>query len=76
VFVKLFNLPLQELGPLFLEHGIWIDGNTLANIITARPQDFRTGCKEVLVDSRQLEGDQLLKMDWGKGDIFLQVKPI
>jgi hypothetical protein len=76
VFVKLFNLPLQELGPFFLEHGIWIDGNTLANIITARPQDFRTGCKEVLIDSRQSEADQLLKMDWGKGDIFLQVKPI
>ncbi len=76
VFVKLFNMPLQELGPLFLERGIWIDGNTLANIITARPEDFRTGCKKVLVDARELEADRLLKMDCGNGDIFLQVKTI
>jgi hypothetical protein len=76
VVVKLFNLPLKELGPFFLERGIWIDGNILANIITARPEDFRTGCRKVLIDGRPLEADQLLKMDWGKGDIFLQVKLI
>jgi len=76
VFVKLFNLPLQELGPIFLERGIWIDGNILANIITARPEGFRTGCKKVLVNGRQLEADQLLEMDWGNGEIFLQVKTI
>ncbi len=76
VFVKLFNLPLHELGPFFLEHGIWIDGNTLTNLITPHPEDFQTGCKKVLVDGRQLEADQLLKMDWGNRDIFLQVKTI
>jgi len=76
VFVKLFNLPLQELGPFFLERGIWVNGNILANIITARTNDFRTGCKEILVDSRQLETDQLLKTAWGNGNIFLQVKTI
>jgi hypothetical protein len=76
VFVKLFNLPLQELGPFFLEHGIWTDGNILKNIITARPEDFRTGSKKILIDSRQLDPDQLLEMDWGIGEIFLQVKTI
>jgi len=76
VFVKLFNLPLQELGPLFLEQGIWIDGNIFKNVVTDRLDDFRTGCKEVLLNGRRLEPDQLLKMDWGNGDIFLQVKII
>ncbi|HYA13254.1 MAG TPA: hypothetical protein VEF33_02835 [Syntrophales bacterium] len=76
VLVKLFNLPLQELGPFFLEHGIWIDGNIFKNVITVRLDDFRTSCKEVLVNGRRLEPDQLLKMDWGNGDIFLKVKTI
>ena len=25
VLIKLFNMPLQELGPIFLEHGIWVE---------------------------------------------------
>jgi hypothetical protein len=76
VFVKLFNLPLQELGPFFLEHGIWTDGNILKDIITTRLEDFRTGSKKILIDGRQLDPDQLLEMDWGIGEIFLQVKTI
>jgi hypothetical protein len=76
VFVKLFNLPLQELGPIFLKRGIWIDGYIFKNIITIRLADFRTGCKEVLVDGRRFDPDQLMKMDWGNGDILLQVKTI
>jgi len=76
VFVKLFNLPLQELGPIFLERGIWINGGTFKNIITIRPDDFRTGCKDVLVDGSRFDPDQLLKMDWGNEDILLQVKTI
>jgi hypothetical protein len=73
-FVKLFNLPLQEVGPLFLERGAWIDGNTLNNILTTRSDDFRKGCRVDLADGRQFDPDQLLEMDWGTGEIFLQVK--
>jgi hypothetical protein len=74
VFVKLFNLPLQEVGPLFLERGVWIDGNNLKDILTTRSDDFRKGCRVELADGRQFDPDQLLEMDWGTGEIFLQVK--
>ena len=74
VFVKLFNLPLQELGPLFLEHGIRIEGNVLKNLIAGRLDSFRVGCREAFVNSRRFDPDQLLEMDWGSGEIFLQVK--
>ena len=74
VLVKLFNMPLQELGPIFLEHGIWVESDKLKDILKARADDFQKGCGEVLADGRQLEFKQFLEMDWGGGDIFLQVK--
>ena len=74
VFVKLFNLPLQEVGPLFLERGVWIDGNNLKDTLTTRSDDFRKGCQVELANGRQFDPDQLPEMDWGTGEIFLQVK--
>jgi hypothetical protein len=76
VSVKLFNMPLQELGPIFLKHGIWVESDKFKDILKARADDFQKGCGEVLADGRQLEFKQFLEMDWGMGDIFLQVKTI
>ena len=50
ILVKLFNMPLQELGPIFLEHGIWVEGNKLKDVFNARADDFQRGCREVLAD--------------------------
>ncbi len=76
VSVKLFNMPLQELGPIFLEHGIWVESNKFKDVLKARADDFQRGCREVLGDGRQFEFRQFLEMDWGMGDIFLQVKTV
>jgi hypothetical protein len=74
VVVKLFNMPLQELGPVFLEHGIWVESNKVKDVLKARADDLQRGCREVIADGRKSEFKQLLEMDWGGGDIFLQVK--
>jgi hypothetical protein len=74
VSVKLFNMPLQELGPIFLKHGIWVESNKFKDVLKARADDFQKGCGEVLADGRQFEFKQFLEMDWGMGDIFLQIK--
>ena len=74
VLVKLFNMPLQELGPIFLEHGIWVASNKFKDVLKARADDFQKGCSEVLADGRQFEIEQLLEMDWGSENIFLSVK--
>jgi hypothetical protein len=76
VLVKLFNMPLQELGPIFLRHGIWVEGDKFKDVLKARADDFQRGCGDVLADGRQFEFKQFLEMDWGMGDIFLQVKTI
>jgi hypothetical protein len=76
VLVKLFNMPLQELGPIFLRHGIWVESDKFKDVLKARADDFQRGCGDVLADGRQFEFKQFLEMDWGMGDIFLQVKTV
>ena len=76
VLVKLFNMPLQELGPIFLKHGVWVESDKFKDVLKARADDFQRGCGEVLADGRQFEFKQFLEMDWGRGDIFLQVKAV
>lgn len=74
VFMKLFNLPLRELGPIFLERGIFVEGSNLKEVFLIHKAVFRTECKAARVDGRNIDPDQLLEMDWKTGDIFLQVK--
>ncbi|HET6461323.1 MAG TPA: hypothetical protein VFG29_11135 [Syntrophales bacterium] len=76
VLMKLFNMPLQELGPVVLERGVWIEGERLRDVLKARADAFQAGCKAVMADGREFTLNQLLEMDWGRGDIFLQVKRI
>jgi hypothetical protein len=76
VLVKLFNMPLQELGPIVLEHGIWVESDKFKDVLKARADDFQRGCGDVLADGRKFEFRQFLEIDWGRGDIFLQVKTV
>ncbi len=76
VLIKLFNMPLQELGPIFLEHGIWVESNKFKDVLKARADDFQRDCRGVLADGRKFEFKKFLEMDWGIRDIFLEVKTI
>jgi hypothetical protein len=74
VFMKLFNLPLRELGPMFLERGILVSGNTLHEVLKAHANDFRKGCRAALVDGRNFDPDQLREIDWQNKEVNLQIK--
>jgi len=74
VFMKLFNLPLIELGPMFLKRGILVDGGKLKEVLTAHADNFRKGCRSALVNGRNFDPDQLREMDWQNKEVFLQIK--
>lgn len=74
VFIKLFNLPLRELGPMFLEHGILVGWSALKEILAAHDDDFRKGCRSVFVDGRNFDLNQLQEVGLKNGEIFLQIK--
>jgi hypothetical protein len=72
--MKLFNLPLRELGPMFLEHGILVSGSTLKDVLATHVDDFRKKCGTILVDNQKINMEQFREMDWENEYIFLQVK--
>lgn len=78
VRLKLFNMVLKELGPYFLEKGIFVGASHLNALLMEQSNDFRPACREILlnhrpVDFSHLEDGQLaLRFDW----VFLTVKTV
>ncbi len=54
VVVKLFNLLVDDLGPIFLKQGILIKEKQLADFFGSRPSDFWTGLKSAYFDSQKI----------------------
>ena len=73
VNLKLFNLVVRELGPAFLEQGVWIKGNRLQEFILHYADELMQGCKALELDGNTLKIDQLTQMDLSSKSIFLKV---
>ena len=74
VLLKLFNLPLRELGPTFLKRGVWIKGKDLSDFFERQPDDFRAGCHMAQLGGKDLDVAELLEKKWTDEDVFLQVR--
>jgi hypothetical protein len=75
IVVKLFNLTIRELGPLFLERGIWLDGEEAGDLFKNRIRDVSEGCVQARVDDRIADPTEILSLDFSAGGVFLQVRP-
>ena len=73
VMLKLFNLVARDLGSIFLNHGICVSGEYLADFLRKMPEDFWSGCREVKKDGQALDVEKLLQMDLGKENVLLKV---
>ncbi|MEN8243960.1 MAG: hypothetical protein ABFS43_03555 [Thermodesulfobacteriota bacterium] len=74
VTVKLFNMVLKELGPGFLERGIWIDGERVQDFIKSQPQGFRQYVQALPLDGTPLSTDGFLEQDLSNTSTFLNVR--
>lgn len=74
VKLKLFNLTGKEIGPFFLEQGIWISGTDLENILNKYGHDFQTGCRLAEINNKKLSIEKLFQIDWQKKAVFLRVE--
>jgi len=74
VSLKLFNLLLREIGPAFLEKGIWIHGRDLQNFIEGKLDDFSTGCKKAILDDKEVDLKTLHEMKWADKNVFLLLR--
>ena len=71
--VKLFNLLVKELGPLFLEKGIQVDSDTVSELFNNRRRRLLDGCRAAELDGKPIEPERLIEMELPPGDISLQV---
>lgn len=74
IIVKLFNLTIRELGPMFLERGIWIDAEDLKEFFKSQSHDLGGGGVEATVDGRNIDMAKILSWDFTAERIYLQLQ--
>ena len=74
VTLKLWNLVVKELGPTFLERGIWIQGQEIGSLVERHWEALKAGCKAVAIKEKPAAVDSLREADWKTDLVFLQVK--
>ena len=74
VTLKLFNLLVSEMGPLFLKRGIWISGHELKEFINSLKSGIDVFDYRVEKEGHELNPKMLTKPEWISSDtrIFLQ----
>jgi len=75
ITLKLWNLVVREIGPIFLQQGIWIKGEDVRSFIESQREELKTGCVSVELKDQPADVDSLCEVDWKANLVFLQVKP-
>ena len=73
ITLKLLNLVAKELGPTFLQQGVWIQGEELRSFIERHAEALVTGCLAVERQDTPVEVASLSKADWKTNLVFLVV---
>lgn len=60
VHIKLYNLLMVELGPLFLSKGICVESSYLKSFLSDQPVSFWNGCRDTSINGRPVSKEQLL----------------
>ena len=73
ITLKLFNLVVKELGPVFLEKGILIKGQKLQEFIARHFEELNLACKKCSLDGNSIDLQNMLDADIKDELVFLQV---
>jgi hypothetical protein len=75
VLLKLFNLLPGEIGPLLLERGLWVKGETLKRFFEARRSRLEQGGAQVESDGKPVGLDWFARQEWpADTEVFLRVQ--
>ena len=73
VLIKLFNLVLKELGPVFLRHGILVGGDKVQELLSKYWDEFRAGISSARLAGEDIDFNDLFKKEWGSRMVFLKL---
>jgi len=74
ICLKLFNLVVKELGPTFLERGVWLKRKQIQDFISENADQLANGCISAKLDSQDIESKALSNIDFTDKPVFLQIK--
>jgi hypothetical protein len=74
IIVKLFNLTIRELGPMFLARGIWIDADILKDLFRGQSHDLGDGCVEAMADGKSIDVLKIPSLDFTDPLVHLQIQ--
>jgi hypothetical protein len=73
ITLKLFNMVARELGPVFLQKGVIIDGNTFQCFVSDNLEDLKAGCSSIQLNDMKIDVDRLKELKWADREVLLQV---
>ena len=73
VTLKLWNLVVKELGPIFLQQGVFIQRKELQSFIQRNWETLKTGCRSAEITGKAITPDKLHDLDFKSDAVFLQV---
>jgi hypothetical protein len=74
VTLKLFNLTLKDLGPMFLKNGIWIVGKDLYRFFHQQSDHIRAVCQVIEFEGNPTEVTSLNNMNRDNTDVLLKLQ--
>lgn len=74
VGIKLFNMVLNEIGPVFLKRGILVKKEDLENFFNDQADILRTIADSSEKDGQPVALDQLVAMDWSDTPEYVHLK--
>jgi hypothetical protein len=75
VTVKLFNMILKELGPFFLEAGVWLKGEAIQAFFVDRFRSLVGDIQSVNLNGRELAPEALLEFKGEEESVYIKVVP-
>ncbi len=63
IILKLFNLLIDDIGPVFLQKGIVVKSQELQNFFVKQPDSFWRNCSEIILAGKPIDHENLLVGD-------------
>ncbi|MCK5311603.1 MAG: hypothetical protein KAJ62_05810 [Desulfobacteraceae bacterium] len=73
IIIKLFNLVLRELGPLFLKSGVLVSKKELTEFFLRQSEAFLKACKSVTINDRITTIEALKQIDIADNSELIQL---
>ena len=72
--LKLFNMVLKELGPIFLQNGVRISKDKFREFLARNLEDLKISDVSVQLNDQKIDINTLAEMEWKGTNVSLQVK--